>query len=477
MRSYKGYEAVVGLEIHVELRTKRKAFCSCSAEYGGERDTHVCPVCMGMPGATPVINPEAVKFALRAGLALGCEISRISRFDRKHYFYPDLPKGYQITQFYEPLCRDGELEYELDGQRHAVRIERIHLEEDAGRLSYSDGKIKIDNNRCGVPLAEIVTSPDMTGGEEAMAFVRELRRRLLFAGVSDCRMNEGSLRCDVNVSVRPVGEKSLGNRCEIKNINSIAFIGRAVDAELVRQTELLASGESITVQTRRFNEDTGKTEYMRDKETAADYRYIRETELPAVITDAEYVEFERSQMPPSPSEREARLSKLSISNETAAAICRTPETADYFDECLRVSTHPDTAAKLYVSEVIPAMTRGESFADAVRLAECADMLAEGEINNVSAKKCLQLCVEEDSSARDVARRHGLFIIRDRETILELARKAFSENARTVSQVLGGKESAKKALVGAVMRSSGGRADAKLVAQCVDELTEAARREK
>lgn len=469
MRSYKGYEAVVGVEIHVELRTAHKAFCTCFAEYGAQRDLHTCPVCMGMPGATPVINPEAVRLAVRAGLALGCEISRTSRFDRKHYFYPDLPKGYQITQYYEPLCRNGRLEVELDGERRTVTVERIHLEEDAGRLSYSDGKITIDNNRCGVPLAEIVTRPDMTGGEETMAFVRELRRRLLFAGVSDCKMNEGSLRCDVNVSVRKVGEKSLGNRCEIKNINSIAFIGRAVDAELVRQTELLLAGESVAVQTRRFNESSGLTEYMRDKETAADYRYIREAELPAVMTDAEYVERERASMPPSPLEREARLAELSIVGETASAICRTPESADYFDACLAVSEAPALAARLCVSEIIPKMTCGESVTSPERLAECADMLSRGEINNVSAKKCLQLCVAEDSAPAETARRHGLYILRDREELMCLARRALEENEKVVLQILGGKESAKKALVGAVMKDSGGRADARLASECIDEL--------
>ncbi len=468
MRSYKGFEAVVGAELHVELRTREKAFCTCSAEYGAEADRSTCPVCLGMPGATPMLNGEAVRLAVRAGLATNCRISRLSRFDRKHYFYPDLPKGYQITQYYEPLCRDGELEYELDGETHRVRIERIHLEEDAGKLSYSDGRVIIDNNRCGVPLAEIVTCPDMIGAEQAMAFVREIRRQLLFAGVSDCRMNEGSLRCDINVSVRRVGERTLGERCEIKNINSIAFVGRAVDAELVRQTELILAGESVTVQTRRFNEDTGATEYMRDKETPADYRYIREPELPALLTDDAYVERERVQMPKSPAERERRLKQLNIGSENISVICRAPESADAFDECLALTPHAEAAANLYVSEILSAASRGERTASMQALADCVEMYVGGEMNIVSTRKCLKACAAEGIDARSIAQRDGLFILRDRTAIRELTSRACAENERLVAQIRGGKESAKKALVGAVMKASGGRAAAELVAECVDE---------
>lgn len=468
MKSYKGFEAVVGVELHVELRTREKAFCPCSAEYGAKPNTHVCPVCLGMPGATPFLNPEALRLAVRAGIATKCRVSRVSRFDRKHYFYPDLPKGYQITQYFDPICRDGEVKYELDGDKHRVRIERIHLEEDAGKLSYDDGRVIIDNNRCGVPLAEIVTFPDMIGSEKTMAFVREIRRILLFAGVSDCRMNEGSLRCDINVSVRPVGEAVLGERCEIKNINSISFVGRAVDAELVRQTELILSGERVTVQTRRFNEDTGETEYMRDKETPADYRYIREPEIPAIITDEKYVDRERARMPKTPEEREKRLESLNIGKENISVICRTPESADAFDECLSMTSNARDAANLYVSEILTASARGEAVPSMTCLAECVDMYVSGEINIVSARKCLKSCAEENISPREAARKYGLFVLRDREEIKKLTSLACGKNEKIVSQIRGGKESAKKALVGAVMRLSGGRADASVVSSCVDE---------
>lgn len=471
MVSYKGYEAVVGVEVHVELRTKEKAFCRCSAEYGGEPNSKCCPVCLGMPGATPSLNGEAVRLALRAGLALGCEISSVSRFDRKHYFYPDLPKGYQITQFYDPLCRNGEVTFDFDGARRSVGIERIHLEEDAGKLSYKDGELFIDNNRCGVPLVEIVTYPHMRSGEETMAFVDELRRVLLFADVSDCKMNEGSLRCDVNVSVRPVGSDTFGNRCEIKNINSVNFIGRAVDAELVRQTELILSGGEVHTETRRFNEDTCRTEYMREKETAADYRYIREPEIPPIFVDADYIETEREKMPPLPGEREEKLRSLGIKAEAVGVICHSPVYAEYFDSVSSLTADAVTAANLFVSEVVPAIKKGEPYAPPEYLAECADMYAEGDVNIVSARTSLKLALAEGASPRRVAQSHGLFMLKDEKLLLEMISSVCANNEKTVAQIRAGKDSAKKVIVGGVMKLSGGRAEPRLLSALVDEYFE------
>ncbi len=471
MVSYKGYEPVIGVEVHVELRTSEKAFCRCSAEYGGEPDSKCCPVCLGMPGATPSLNPEAHRLAVLTGLALGCKIERVSRFDRKHYFYPDLPKGYQITQFYDPLCRDGAVTFELDGVRRTVGIERIHLEEDAGKLSYKGDKLSIDNNRCGVPLAEIVTCPHMRSADEAMAFVDELRRILLFAGVSDCKMNEGSLRCDVNVSVRPVGSETPGVRCEIKNINSINFIGRAVDAELVRQTDLILSGGTVEVQTRRFNEDTLQTEYMRKKERTADYRYIREPEIPAVITDEAYVESVRREMPPLPAKREEELRDIGIKAESAKLICSLPELADYFDLVKKETSDAVTAANLFVSEIIPVMRRGEPCVPPEYLAQCADMFAAGDVNIVSARTSLRLSLEEGISPHTAAERHGLFVLKDEGLIKEMIEKACAANEKTVAQIRAGKGSAKKVIIGGVMKLSSGRAEPRLLSRLVDEFFE------
>ena len=330
--TYKGYEALVGIEAHVELKTAEKAFCACSAEYGGEMNSKCCPVCLGMPGTLPVVNPEAVRLAVKAGLALGCRVSEVSRFDRKHYFYPDLPKGYQITQFYDPICRNGEVKIKTSNGEKNVRIERLHMEEDAGKLSYEEDCLMIDHNRCGVPLIEIVTYPDMIGAEEAMAFVSELRRTLLFAGVSDCKMNEGSLRCDVNVSVRPIGESTLGKRCEIKNINSVSFIGKAIDSELKRQTDIILDGGEIVTETRRFSETKGVSERMRDKETTADYKYIREPDIPPLKTDFIYVETVRSEIRKLPRQVEAEFVSLGVKFQQAELICSEPTYADYFEK-------------------------------------------------------------------------------------------------------------------------------------------------
>ena len=283
------YTAVIGLEVHVELKTETKIFCSCKTTFGAEPNTNVCPVCLGMPGALPVLGKKQVELAVRAGLALGCKINRRSWFDRKNYFYPDLPKGYQITQFEKPICEGGAVPITVNGENKTIRLNRIHMEEDAGKLLHRDNETLIDYNRAGVPLIEIVGEPDIRTSDEAKAYLTSLRRILSYIGVSDCKMNEGSLRCDVNVSVMPEGSRLYGIKCEIKNVNSINYVGRAIDDEIARQVSLLEKGADIVPETRRFNEETGRCEKMRDKEKAVDYRYFTEPNIPPIILTDDYI--------------------------------------------------------------------------------------------------------------------------------------------------------------------------------------------
>ncbi len=465
--TYKGYEAVIGLEIHVELKTKEKAFCSCSAEYGGEPNSKCCNVCLGKDGAKPKLNEKAQELIVKAGYALGCDISPVSLFDRKHYSYPDLPKGYQITQYYEPICKNGKLKYLLDGEEKFVRIERIHLEEDAGKITYTDSGMFVDFNRCGVPLAEIVTYPDLYSAEETEAFVSELRRTLLFAGVSDCKMNEGSLRCDVNISVRPVGSEKLGTRCEIKNLNSIHFIGKAVEYELQRQTDLILSGTEVSVETRRFSEDKGITEFMRPKESAEDYGYIRDFDLDPVYTDKDYVARVAKTLGKSPLELQQNMIKLQVNQADAELIYSETAYAKYFDSIINNTSHLQKCVNFFISEIIPRIKGSLPYALAEDLISTADMFASGEVNIVSARKILTICAEEKLSARKTAEKYGLFMINDREVIKNFVLAAAEAKSETVRDVLKGKTSAKKVIVGEVMKLSAGKVSPSAVNEEVD----------
>lgn len=465
--NYKGYEAVVGLEVHVELKTREKAFCHCKAEFGGEPSSRCCPVCLG-EGGEPTVNPEAVELAVLAGLALGCEIAPVAHFDRKHYVSDDMPKGYQLTQYHEPLCTNGALTVSTSAGEKRVGITRIHMEEDAGKR-YTDGnEVKLDLNRCGIPLIEIVTEPDIRTEEEAMAVLDTLRGELLFAGVSDCKMNEGSLRCDVNISVRPVGDGSLGTRCEIKNVGSVKAVGKAVRHELERQTELIISGGEVACETRRFDEDRGVTVRMRDKESSEDYGYDRDIGVRPAEVSRELLRVLRSRLPASQGERMERLCSLGVFMHTASLICKAPSYADYFDAVCEVTDNYDKAAKLFVSEIMGLMDSGESYATPEELAECADMLAADEISIVTARELLKISAADGVSPRAAATERGLFIERDRNGIARLVTAAVEACPKAADDVRGGKPSAKKSIVGYVMRLSRGKADPVAVNEEVDK---------
>ena len=350
MMMIKDYEMVIGLEVHVELKTKTKIFCSCPTTFGAEPNTHTCPVCMGMPGTLPVLNKQVVEYAVMAGLATNCKIANYSKQDRKNYFYPDLPKAYQISQYDLPLCEHGWLDIEVEGGTKRIGITRIHIEEDAGKLVHdSERGTMIDCNRCGVPLIEIVSEPDIRSAEEAKAYLQKLRATILYTGISDCKMNEGSLRCDVNLSVRKKGTEKFGTRTEMKNINSFAFVVKAIEYEYKRQVEAIEAGETIVQETRRFDANTGKTSSMRSKENANDYRYFPDPDLPPIELTDEVIKKLGSQIPSLPDERKALyMKKYGLSAYDSEILTTDMAEADYFEQAAAKTDYPKLLANILI---------------------------------------------------------------------------------------------------------------------------------
>ena len=347
------YEMVIGLEVHVELRTATKIFCNCATTFGAEPNTQCCPVCTGMPGSLPVLNEQVVNYAIKAGLATNCEIAAFSKQDRKNYFYPDLPKAYQISQYDLPLCRHGYLDIETDKGSKRVGITRIHIEEDAGKLVHLEGKgTLIDCNRCGVPLIEIVSEPDMRSAEEAKAYLQKLRAVILYTGISDCKMNEGSFRCDVNLSVRKKGETAFGTRAEMKNINSFQFVTKAIDYEFTRQVETIEAGEPVIQETRRFDQASGKTFSMRRKEDANDYRYFPDPDLPPIEVSDEMRGALKAEIPVLPDQRKQEyISRYGLTAYAAEQLTIQMETADYFEQASALTEYPKLVANMMLSDV------------------------------------------------------------------------------------------------------------------------------
>lgn len=356
------YITVIGLEIHSELLTKSKVFCTCNAEFGGDQNTRCCPVCTGMPGTLPVINQTAVEYAVKAGFALGCNISKFSVFDRKNYFYPDLPKAYQISQLQRPLCLDGLVPIEVDRKKKNIRINRIHLEEDAGKLIHDDfnGVSLADYNRCGIPLIEIVTEPDISSAEEAQAFVAQIALLLKYAGVSDCKMEQGSLRCDVNISLMKPGDKEFGTRAEIKNLNSIKSIGRAIKYEERRQALLLDAGKRVIQETRRYNDNRDVTTSMRSKENAHDYRYFPEPDILQVNFTDEMLDEIKAKLPEMPDKRIKRyVEKFGLSETDAKILIQSKIVSDFFDDAVKAYNNPKSIASFILREFMRRLNLGE----------------------------------------------------------------------------------------------------------------------
>lgn len=457
------YETVIGLEVHTELSTKTKIFCSCTTQFGGDPNTHCCPVCTGMPGTLPVLNRSVVEYAIRAGLATNCTITRLNKFDRKNYFYPDLPKAYQISQHTFPLCENGWLELS-SGRR--IRIRRIHIEEDAGKLMYDKETVRIDYNRSGVPLIEIVTEPDFRSSEEVLEYVELLRQRMQYLRISDCRMQEGSLRCDVNISVRKKGDPTLYTRTEIKNMNSLSFIGKAIEYEAVRQIHALQEGISIRRQTLRYLEKQNRTEPMREKETSEEYRYFPEPDLPPVVLAEDTIQELQHKLPEFPEEKVQRYqTQMHIPYDKALLLTKHRTVAEFFEAASQGLQKPSVVAHWITGPLFRRMeteAEKEQFAPAVspgQLQELAQALEKKTVSSQAAKEILERMLDTGKDFREFLPEFSHSLLTESE-LTKLCQAAILQMPKAAEDYKKGKERAVKALVGAVMRASRGAADAR-----------------
>ena len=467
----KKYEMIVGLETHVELKTQSKIFCSCSTAFGAPPNTQVCPVCAGMPGTLPVLNRQAVDFTLLAGLATNCKINRFSKLDRKNYFYPDLPKAYQISQHELPLCYDGYITVGFGEDSKRIRIERIHLEEDAGKLTHDHDSTYVDLNRCGVPLIEIVSAPDISSPEQARQYLQQLRSIMLYLGISDCKMNEGSLRCDVNISVRKRGDTHFNTRCEIKNINSFSFAVKAIQYEFERQCAIMEQGGTVLQQTLRFDQTSGKTVVMRQKEEAADYRYFPEPDIPPITVEDKHLDFLRSLIPPLPERRIKKYVSLGVSLESAQMLAATGDTADYFDACLETGADAQTLANLITVEIFRLMQDCTYIhISPQRLADVVNMVSSQDISYSTAKRLVGLLYDNgDMDVLSYVKENNLLQINNVSEITAICKQAIDASPKAVADYKGGKTAAIKAILGKAMGISRGNANPTLVEKITLEL--------
>jgi aspartyl-tRNA(Asn)/glutamyl-tRNA(Gln) amidotransferase subunit B len=470
------YEPVIGLEVHAQLLTRTKLFCGCSTNFGAPPNSNVCPVCLGLPGSLPVMNGDAVAMAVRAAVALGCSIEEQSIFARKNYFYPDLPKGYQISQYEEPFSRHGSLEIELDGVARRVGITRVHMEEDAGKNVHGvGGDSLVDLNRAGVPLVEIVGEPDLRSSAEAAAYLRALRDVLVFIGVNDGNLEEGSFRCDANVSLRPRGVEKFGTRCEIKNINSFRFVQRAIDAEIVRQTAILDAGGKIVQETRSFDPDTSQTKTLRSKEDAHDYRYFPEPDLPPLTLDAAFVAEQKGALPELPAAMRRRfVEELKLPPAAALTLTGHPGYARFFAAACAGFKDPIKVANWVVNEVLRgAKSHGLSATFSVSAEQVAELLTlveAGDISGKQAKEVYAAIEGTDRSPRAVIDERGMRVVSDAGAIEAACRRVLDAHPEQVASIRAGKKGVLGFLVGQVMKETKGSANPKLVNQLLEKLT-------
>ena len=473
----KAYETVIGLEVHVELATKTKIFCGCSTAFGGAPNTHTCPVCTGMPGSLPVLNKEVVQKAIAVGLATNCTITQNCKFDRKNYFYPDNPQNYQISQLYYPICRNGKVEIEVEGKKKYVGIHEIHMEEDAGKLVHDpyDDTSLVDFNRSGVPLIEIVSEPDMRSAEEVIAYLDKLRLIIQYLGASDCKLNEGSMRADVNLSIREVGAEEYGTRTEMKNLNSFKAIARAIENERERQIDLLEDGKSVTQETRRWDDTKGYSYAMRSKEDAQDYRYFPDPDLVPIIISDEWLEEVRAAQPELRAEKQARYKEeYDIPDYDIDIITSSKKMADVFEETIALGAAPKKVSNWLMVETLRLQKEHEMDTDTIPFsaANLAKLIAlvEGKVINSSvAKEVFEKVFESDINPEAYVEEHGLKTVNDEGALRKTIEEVIAANPKSVEDYHNGKEKAIGFLVGQTMKAMKGKADPGSINQILKEL--------
>ena len=471
------YETVIGLEVHVELATKTKIFCSCSTEFGGAPNTHTCPVCTGMPGSLPVLNRQVVEYALAVGLAVNCEINQYCRFDRKNYFYPDNPQNYQISQLYLPICHDGFVEIETAAGKKKVGIHEIHMEEDAGKLIHDEWEdcSLVDYNRSGVPLIEIVSEPDMRSADEVIAYLEKLRLIIQYLGASDCKLQEGSMRADVNLSVREAGALEFGTRTEMKNLNSFKASARAIEGERKRQIELLEDGKKVVQETRRWDDNKESSRAMRSKEDAKDYRYFPDPDLPPVTISDAWIQEIKDRQPELKTEKMARYQEeYGLSAYDADIITEAKHMADIFEATVSLCGKPKEAANWLMVEVMRLLKEEALELEAIRfspenLAKLIVLVDNGTINRTVAKEVFEKIFAEDIDPEAYVEENGLKVVNDEGALRAVIREVIAANPQSVTDYHNGKERARGFLVGQTMRAMKGKADPAMVNRVLEEL--------
>ena len=473
----KEYEVVIGLEVHVELATKTKIFCGCSTAFGGAPNTHTCPVCTGMPGSLPVLNKQVVEYAMAVGLATGCSITRRCKFDRKNYFYPDNPQNYQISQLYQPICRDGGVEIETSGGKKTIGIHEIHMEEDAGKLIHDEwGDCSlVDYNRSGVPLIEIVSEPDMRSAQEVIAYLEKLRMIIQYLGASDCKLNEGSMRADVNLSVREAGTGQLGTRTEMKNLNSFKAIARAIEHEKNRQADLLEEGKKVVQETRRWDDAREFSYAMRSKEDAQDYRYFPEPDLPPLVISDAWINEVKARQPELRTEKMARYRKeYGLPDYDTEIITGSKHLADLFEAAAKLCGKPKKVSNWLMGETMRLLKEQEmepeelTFSPA-NLAKLVALTEAGSINSTVAKEVFEKIFHEDIDPDSYVQEHGLKTVNDEGALRAAVERVVQENPQSVADYRNGKEKAIGFLVGQAMKAMKGKANPGLVNQILKEL--------